>query len=85
MSMSAHGLRAEEPPKGTMIMLSAGAGQEALDTLSPTDTNPNSVYTRTLLPLLKEPGLEITDLAKRLRGTVEGLAATIRHEQRPAF
>jgi len=85
MSMAARGLRPEEPPKGTMIMLSAGAGQEALDSLSPTDANPNSVYTRTLLPLLKEPGLEITDLAKRLRGSVEALAATVRHEQRPAF
>jgi formylglycine-generating enzyme required for sulfatase activity len=82
---ASRGLRAEEPPKGTMIMLSAGAGQEALDSLSPTDPNPNSIYTRTLLPLLKEPGLEITDLAKRLRGEVEALAATVRHEQRPAF
>src|SRR5262249_43575739 len=45
----------------------------------------NSIYTRTLLPLLKEPGLEITDLAKRLRGEVEALAATVHHEQRPAF
>ena len=83
--VSPRGLKAEEPPKGTLIMLSAGAGQEALDSLSPTDSNPNSVYTRTLLPLLKEPGLEITDLAKRLRGSVEALAATVRHEQRPAF
>jgi formylglycine-generating enzyme required for sulfatase activity/uncharacterized caspase-like protein len=82
---SARGLRPEEPPKGTLIMMSAGAGQEALDSLSPTDTNPNSVYTRTLLPLLREPGLEITDLAKRLRGNVEALALTVRHEQRPAF
>jgi hypothetical protein len=81
----ARGLRPEEPPKGTLIMLSAGAGQEALDALSTNDPNPNSVYTRTLLPLLKEPGLEITDLAKRLRGEVEALAATVRHEQRPAF
>lgn len=82
---SARGLRPEEPPKGTLIMMSAGAGQEALDSLSAADTNPNSVYTRTLLPLLKEPGLEITDLAKRLRGGVEALALTVRHEQRPAF
>jgi formylglycine-generating enzyme required for sulfatase activity len=83
--VSPRGLRPEEPPKGTLIMMSAGAGQEALDSLSATDPNPNSVYTRTLLPLLKEPGLEITDLAKRLRGNVEALAATVRHEQRPAF
>ncbi len=82
---SPRGLKPEEPPKGTLIMMSAGAGQEALDSLSPDDPSPNSVYTRLLLPLLKEPGLEITDLAKRLRGNVEALAATVRHEQRPAF
>ena len=82
---SARGLKPEEPPKGALIMMSAGAGQEALDSLSADDPNPNSIYTRTLLPLLKEPGLEITDMAKRLRGNVEALAATVRHEQRPAF
>ena len=84
-SLGTRGARPEEPPKGTLIMMSAGAGQELLDTLSPTDPNPNSIYTRLLLPLLREPGLEITDLAKRLRGNVEALAATVRHEQRPAF
>ncbi|MEA2919916.1 MAG: hypothetical protein QOJ15_11997, partial [Bradyrhizobium sp.] len=79
------GLKREDPPKGTLLMMSAGYGQAALDSLSPADNDPNSVYTRTLLPLLKEPGLEITDLAKRIRSQVETLAATIRHEQRPAF
>jgi Caspase domain len=75
---SPRGLKPEEPPKGTLIMMSAGTGQEALDALSSDDPSPNSVYTRLLLPLLKEPGLEITDLAKRLRGNVEALAATVR-------
>jgi formylglycine-generating enzyme required for sulfatase activity/uncharacterized caspase-like protein len=75
----------EEAPKGTLVMMSAGAGQEALDSLSAADTNPNSVYTRTLLPLLREPGLEMTDLAKRVRSDVEALAGTVGHEQRPSF
>jgi formylglycine-generating enzyme required for sulfatase activity/uncharacterized caspase-like protein len=79
------GLVREDPPKGTLVMMSAGAGQSALDSLSPVDPNPNSIYTRNLLPLLKEPGLEIIDLAKRVRSDVESLAATIRYEQRPAF
>ena len=65
--------------------MSAGTGQGALDALSPTDNNPNSVYTRTLLPLLKEPGLEVTDLAKRVRSQVETLASSIQFDQRPAF
>src|SRR5436305_5979111 len=65
------GLKREDPPKGTLVMMSAGSGQGALDALSDADANPNSVYTRALLPLLKEPGLEITDLAKRVRNQVE--------------
>jgi formylglycine-generating enzyme required for sulfatase activity len=38
-----------------------------------------------LLPLLKQPGLEVTDLAKRVRTQVEMLASTIGRDQRPAF
>src|SRR5262245_55654841 len=53
-SLATRGARPEDPPKGSLIMMSAGAGQESLDTLSPTDTNPNSIYTRVLLPLLRE-------------------------------
>jgi formylglycine-generating enzyme required for sulfatase activity/uncharacterized caspase-like protein len=82
---STRGLKREDPPKGTLVMMSAGSGQGALDALSESDANPNSIYTRTLLPLLREPGLEITDLAKRVRGRVESLAATIGRDQRPAF
>ncbi len=79
------GLKREEPPNGTLLMMSAGTGQEALDVLSATDTDANSVYTRTLIPLLRQPGLEITDLAKRVRSEVETLAATVQHRQRPSF
>src|SRR6266851_4128105 len=65
--------------------MSAGTGQEALDGLAVNDPNPNSIYTRTLVPLMKEPGLEITELARRVRSEVEALAASVHHEQRPAF
>jgi formylglycine-generating enzyme required for sulfatase activity len=82
---STRGLKREEPPRGSLVMMSAGTGQSALDALSPADNNPNSIYTRTLLPLLREPGLEITDLAKRVRSEVETLASSIQFDQRPAF
>ena len=82
---SGRGLARIEPPKGAFIMFSAGLRQAALDRLSDQDTHPNSVYTRKLLPLLRTPGLKITDMAKRLRGQVEELAKKVNHDQYPAY
>lgn len=82
---SSRGLGGSDPPKGTFLMMSAGKGEAALDALSGSDTNPNSVYTRKLIPLLREPGLEITDIALRVRSEVTELAKTVGHEQSPAF
>ncbi len=79
------GLGRTDPPKGTFVMYSAGSRQAALDRLSNQDSNPNSVYTRKLLPLLKSPGLKLTDMAKRLRSEVEELARTVNHDQYPAY
>jgi hypothetical protein len=53
---TARGLAVTEPPEGTFIMYSAGTGESALDSLNDADPNPNSVYTRMLLPLLKAKG-----------------------------
>ena len=82
---SSAGLAASEPPKGTLLMMSAGKGETALDALSDSDANPNSVYTRLLVPLLKQPGLEITEVALRIRSEVTELARTVGHDQSPAF
>ena len=79
------GLGASDPPKGSLQMMSAGRGETALDALSESDKNPNSVYTRLLIPLLKEPGIEITDVALRIRSEVTELARTVGHDQSPAF
>lgn len=76
---------AEPPPEGTFVMYSAGAGQTALDRLNDEDTNPNSVYTRSLLPLLNRPGTGLTDLAKEVQTKVRDLAATVDHQQTPAY
>lgn len=79
------GLARLEPPEGAFIMFSAGTGQSALDGLSSDDPNPNSVFTRALLPLLTEPGLPIHQIARRLRREVQGLASSVGHSQRPAY
>jgi uncharacterized caspase-like protein len=84
---STRGLVMTEPPEGTFIMYSAGVGESALDRLDNSDANPNSVYTRQLLPLLKTPGLSLTDVAEHVRVNVRALAAAAKepHKQTPAY
>lgn len=79
------GLVRMEPPEGAFILYSAGAGQTALDRLSDEDENPNSVFTRALLPRLQEQGMSLHDLAKQVRRDVQQLAASVNHEQFPAY
>lgn len=78
------GLARVEPPEGTLVLFSAGAGQVALDRLSDDDAHPNSVFTRTVLPLLQEKGLELSTLTRRVKRDVRALAKTVRHIQTPA-
>ncbi len=77
----------DNPPINTFIMYSAGIGQEALDRLSDEDANPNSVFTRRLIPLLQQSGLSHVRIAKTLQIEVEKLALTTKskHRQFPAF
>lgn len=85
---SAGGVRGLAPisaPEGAFILFSAGTGQSALDGLGPSDNNPNSVFTRALLPLLTAPGLPIQDIARALKAEVEGTAQQVNHKQRPAY
>lgn len=79
------GLTRVEAPSGVFVLFSAGIGQKALDRLSDGDTNPNSVFTRKLMPLLRTPGLSHVRLAKRVQQEVSALAGTVRHLQEPAY
>lgn len=74
-----------DPPEGTFIMYSAGAGETALDRLPDDPDTINSVYTRKLLPLLQTPGLTLPDMARQVRSEVRDLAASVPHRQRPAY
>src|SRR5215510_1429327 len=67
------------------MLFSAGQGQSALDRLSDTDKNPNSVFTRTLLKQMEEPGLSMVQIAKRTQSQVKELAAKVDHVQVPAY
>lgn len=82
---SARGLAPIAPPEGSFILFSAGAGQSALDGLGAGDAEGNSVFTRSLVPLIARPDLTLPELARLLRGEVEARAATVNHKQRPAY
>jgi hypothetical protein len=62
-------------------LYSAGIGQTALDRLGDTDNNPNLVFAR----VLTKPGLGLGDLAVEVREEVSRLAASVQHDQRPAY
>jgi len=79
------GLSRMDTRQGMFVMFSAGAGQEALDRLGPDDTHPNSVFTRLFIDLVKRPDLDLIDVAKELQVEVPKLAASIGHEQLPAY
>ena len=79
------GLSRMDPAEGMFVLFSAGQGQSALDRLSDTDENPNSVFTRTLLQEMEEPGLSMVQIAKRTQSKVKTLAAKVDHVQVPAY
>lgn len=79
------GLAPTTAATGQMILFSAGAGQTALDNLSPEDPNPNGVFTRVLLREMTRPGVPVDQVLKRTRQEVVSLAKSIGHEQVPAL
>ncbi len=79
------GLARISAPQGTFVMYSADVGETALDRLSDDDGNPNSIFTRTLIPLMKTPGFDLVDTAREIRRRVRKLALTVSHDQTPAY
>ena len=78
------GLSRVEPPSGTFVVFSADAGQTALDRLSDADTAPNSVFTRSFLPLIRADR-PLLDAIKTAQTNVNRLARAVSHDQRPAY
>ena len=79
------GLSAIEPPKGQIVVYSASKGQQALDRLDNSDNDPNGVFTREFIKSMKKPGVKIEDLVRQVQDSVETLAQSVHHEQRPAI
>ncbi len=81
----ARGLKPPEPPKGQMVVFSAGRGQGALDRLRKNDTNPNGLFTREFIAQMRSKGVSIEQLVREVQDSVERQAASIGHKQRPAL
>ncbi len=82
---TARGLGTAQPSTGVFILYSAGIGEVALDRLSDNDSNANSVFTRTLVPMMERPDMSLVTLAKDVRAGVKSLAASVGHQQSPAY
>jgi hypothetical protein len=78
------GLAPMEAPAGTFVVYSASAGQAALDRLSDADDDPNSVFMRVFLPLLRA-NLSLQDAIKASQLRVASLAGAAGKEQKPAY
>src|SRR5947208_14745769 len=72
-------------PEGVFSIFSAGPRQTALDRLSNSDANPNSVFTRTFAKELTQPGVNLVQVAQRTRRLVSEMAETVRHKQVPVY
>lgn len=81
----ARGLADARVPGGVFMIYSAGVGEVALDRLSDSDGDPNSVFTRSFLPLLADPTNSLVAVAKQTRSRVKSLASTIGQTQSPAY
>jgi hypothetical protein len=83
--LATRGLARVDAPDGVFVLMSAGTKQEALDRLSDADPDPNSLFTRAFLQELQKPGQTLVQVAKRTQVAVKELAATVGHEQTPAY
>jgi hypothetical protein len=68
-----------------MVLFSAGAGQQALDRLNPSDRDPNGLFTRVLLRQIEQPGVSVDRLMRAVRAEVVAKARAVGHEQVPAL
>lgn len=79
------GLSPIDPPKGQVVVFSASKGQQALDRLNDSDKDPNGVFTREFIKRMKKPGVRVEDMVREVQDSVEALARTVSHDQRPAM
>jgi hypothetical protein len=77
------GSPASKRRRGPLSCTRRGTGQTALDRLSDTDANANSVFTRSLVPLIKTKRLGLQEVALKVRKQVVALAGSAGHKHQP--
>lgn len=83
---SERGLSRIDPPQGSLVLYAAAAGETALDDLGPNDAEANGLFTRNLLKLIEQPGLEVRDMVQQLKDSVyEAALNEAQHTQRPSY
>jgi uncharacterized caspase-like protein len=78
----AKGLAPPPQVQGVLSLYAAASGQAALYNGDP---DPNSVFSRVLVPALTRPGLDMASLAIEVREEVARISQTAGHVQRPAY
>lgn len=81
----ARGLAIEAPAEGVFLLYSAGVGQSALDRLSHSDADPNSVFTRVFLREMQKKDRSLIEMAKATQVAVRNLSQSVDHIQVPAY
>jgi Caspase domain len=79
------GLTIPSAPSGLLVVYSAGVNESAIDTLGPGDRSPNGLFTRELIPFIKQPGLRLYDAVREARKTVAEKAKAAGGSQNPAI
>ncbi|MBR1212498.1 caspase family protein [Bradyrhizobium sp. JYMT SZCCT0180] len=79
------GLAQGTPPEGVFVLYSAGVGQAALDRMSDSDADPNSVFTRVFLKEVQKKENTLVAIAKSTQVAVRDLSLTVSHTQVPAY
>ena len=79
------GLRPPDVVKGQAVIMSAGRGQKALDTVPGEPNQKNGLFTHEFVRVMRMPGLDVRSALHKVRNNVEDKAAAVNHEQRPSL
>ena len=79
------GLVRTKLPSQTLIVYAAEEGRVAYEALGPEDRSENSIFTRSLLPLLGDADRPLLRIVEEAGDTTAALAASVGRQQFPAF